>query len=488
MSRWFSRPADIGGGAAAGRHRHGFDSSLRTRRFKLTALPLLVLAGALGLLILAIVTEEQAEQQVRNAFQVQIELQRLDTVLWRAAIELYENRLAGTVGDLQDLQQAEAELPMILSRLTELIRDDEQRGRLARIVSDVSATLADLRKAAQTTGRPANLGALPLLVDLRQNLEGMRQRENAVLEARERSADAARTVLLLLAISAAVFGLAGSLLSILFFSTAIIRRVALLEANATRLAKGEPLMPAPMGTDEIGRLGDALEAASALLTNREQRLEYLVGSLFQAQEDERRRVAHDLHDGLAQVAAAAHQHLQAYAERFPPQDPLALASLSRVLDLAQRAVRDARAAIAGLRPTALDDFGLAHALRLEADALVADGRDVTFANDLGPERPRPLAETALFRICQEALTNIRKHAGPEARIHISLDHSDGWVRLAIQDDGCGFDAAEVARAARKPGERIGLDAIRERVAFSGGKVRITSAPGRGTLVEVQMRG
>src|SRR5256885_3650387 len=86
-------------------------------------------------------------------------------------------------------------------------------------------------------------------------------------------------------------------------------------------------------------------------------------------EEERHRVAYNLHDGLAQVAASAHQHLQAFASHYHPRSPQARQELSQALELAQLSVREARRLIAGLQPTALDDFGLATALRLQAEAL-----------------------------------------------------------------------------------------------------------------------
>src|SRR5947207_2956618 len=117
------------------------------------------------------------------------------------------------------------------------------------------------------------------------------------------------------------------------------------------------------------------------LAEREQRLEDLVGRLLVAQEEERRRVAYDVHDGVAQMAAGVHQHLQAYAH--DPQAAAAPEQLERAVDLARRTVREARRVIADLRPTALDDFGLAAALRLQVESLRADGWQLTYEETLG---------------------------------------------------------------------------------------------------------
>src|SRR5262249_28419643 len=109
----------------------------------------------------------------------------------------------------------------------------------------------------------------------------------------------------------------------------------------------------------------AAEAAARQIAEREQRLQELVRQLQIAQEEERRRVAYEIHDGLAQVAASAHQHLQTFADYHTPDSKAARESLQRTVELVQRTVREARRLIAGLRPTALDDFGLGTAIRLE---------------------------------------------------------------------------------------------------------------------------
>src|SRR5205085_6223363 len=132
--------------------------------------------------------------------------------------------------------------------------------------------------------------------------------------------------------------------------------------------------------------------------------------LLVAQEEERRRVAYEVHDDLAAVAASAHQHLQAFARHHRPRSPEAREQFDRVLELAQRTVREARRVVANLRPTTLDDFGLAAALRLQVEELRDEGWQVSYQEALGPARLPSLVETALFRVAQEALTNVRKHA------------------------------------------------------------------------------
>jgi signal transduction histidine kinase len=220
------------------------------------------------------------------------------------------------------------------------------------------------------------------------------------------------------------------------------------------------------------------------LAEREQRLQDLVGRLIVAQEEERRRVAYNLHDGLAQTAAGAHLHLQAFARRYQPHLPAAREDLERALDLARRTVREARTVVAELRPTALDDLGLEAALRLEADELQKADWQVEYAVELGPDRLAPAVETALFRVAQEALTNARKHA-QTARVRIAVRRTRNGVRLEVRDWGQGF-RAEAAQQAGGPGERVGLSGMRERVALLGGRCEVHSRPGAGTRVVAEV--
>lgn len=216
------------------------------------------------------------------------------------------------------------------------------------------------------------------------------------------------------------------------------------------------------------------------VAERERRLQDLVERLLAAQEEERRRVAYEVHDGLAQVAASAHQHLQAFAGYHRPRSPEARQQLARALELAQRTVREARVVVANLRPTTLDDFGLAAALKLEVEALQKEGWEISYREELGEERLRPQVETALFRMAQEALTNVRKHANTTV-VQMVLGKTERDVRVEIQDWGQGFDPRAVPHRTGSD-ERVGLVGMRERITLLGGHFTIESEPGVGTRV------
>jgi signal transduction histidine kinase len=224
----------------------------------------------------------------------------------------------------------------------------------------------------------------------------------------------------------------------------------------------------------------AAEAATKQIAIREGRLQDLVRRLQVAQEEERRRVAYEIHDGLAQVAASAHQHLQTFADYHAPESKTGREALGRSVELVQRTVREARRLIAGLRPTVLDDFGLATAIRLEVEAIRGEGWQVSYEEDLGDKRLASQIETALFRVAQEALTNVRKHAG-RAPVAVSLEQHEGLVRLEVRDWGRGFGVLGPQDRPR-PGERVGLLSMHERVALLGGHCTVNSQPGEGTQV------
>jgi signal transduction histidine kinase len=247
--------------------------------------------------------------------------------------------------------------------------------------------------------------------------------------------------------------------------------------GAAQLALAEELAGRCALTIENARLYGAL-------AERERQLQDLVGRLILAQEEERRRVAYELHDGVAQTAAGAHLHLRGFARRYQAHLPEAREELDRAVELAQRVVREARGVVAELRPTALDDLGLEAALEAEVEELRKDGWQVEYEADLGAERLAPAVETALFRVAQEALRNARKHAGA-ARARVALRRTERAVQLEVRDWGRGFDPARLP-AGGGPGERVGLSGMRERCALLGGQCEVQSQPGAGTRIVAEV--
>lgn len=211
----------------------------------------------------------------------------------------------------------------------------------------------------------------------------------------------------------------------------------------------------------------------------------LLSRLISAHEDERFRISRELHDEVSQSLTGLMMRLNA-AEEVVPQDlEQARATLAAVRGVAEQTLEEVRKIIFALRPTLLDDLGLIPAVRHYAKNLLEPaGVQVRLsASGFGQRRlPRPV-ETTVFRVAQEAVTNVARHA--QARLAtITLELTDGTVRLTVTDDGVGFDP-EATRAdpARR---RLGIVGMEERVALLGGRLRISSRPGEGTTVQVEL--
>jgi len=204
----------------------------------------------------------------------------------------------------------------------------------------------------------------------------------------------------------------------------------------------------------------------AELAERENWLQDLIRKLITAQEEEHRKVSYEVHNGLAQTAAGAHQLLQTFAMQHPHDSDKGRKDLARVLELVQQKVGEARYVIADLRPTALDDLGLGPAVRLQIEKISSGGSQVDYEEAPGDERLPSEVETVLFRVAQEALTNVHKHA-PSARVRITLWRLNDSVRPQVRDWGPGFNPERITDGGG-PGEPLGLSNMRERVALLGG--------------------
>lgn len=214
-----------------------------------------------------------------------------------------------------------------------------------------------------------------------------------------------------------------------------------------------------------------------------QQIRSFVENVITNEEQDSRRLALDLHDGLVQLIVASYQHLQS-AQAWRRRDPDAEEKeLEKGIQLLRRAIHEARRLIGELRPAGLDDFGLIHALQLYVAQLSADA-DWEVSLDIDPDWPPcpPALEAALFRIVQEATANARKYADA-ARIQVKLEADDEELSLTIRDWGKGFDPNEVASLPQQ-GLHIGLIGIRERARLWGGRCTIRSQPGQGTTIEI----
>jgi signal transduction histidine kinase len=205
--------------------------------------------------------------------------------------------------------------------------------------------------------------------------------------------------------------------------------------------------------------------------------------VLEAQEEERKRIARELHDDTAQSLSTLLINLDLLEQSVPQETPGAAEAFDRLRGLAKRTLNEVRAMSHDLRPTILDDFGLVAALNwYAAEYSRTFGLKVKVdADDGGTQRLSPEGETLLFRIAQEALTNSARHAAA-TWTRVSLSFPDHSARLTVQDNGKGFDPAIVARATR--GSGLGLYGMKERADLLHARLTIDSAPGEGTTVMV----
>ncbi|MEW9520181.1 GAF domain-containing sensor histidine kinase [Streptomyces tubercidicus] len=198
---------------------------------------------------------------------------------------------------------------------------------------------------------------------------------------------------------------------------------------------------------------------------------------------ERARLAHELHDAVAQKLFSLRLTAQA-ATALVDRDPArAKDELHQVTALAAEAADELRAAVIELRPAALDEDGLVATLRSQAQVLDrAHSARVTFAAH--SVRALPAAqEEAVLRVAQEALHNALRHSGAKT-VEVTLTRNGQGALLRIADDGCGFEP----RAVRRAGRHLGLVSMRDRAGGVGGKLTVESEPGKGTAVEMEVPG
>jgi len=295
----------------------------------------------------------------------------------------------------------------------------------------------------------------------------------------------------------------------------VIRPLERLGAEAEKIAGGRLDEPIPdLGSDEVGRLGRALdrmrvglaellaqvsranselearvvertralgEALEALRLREAQRAR-LLRTVITAQEDERKRIARELHDETTQSLAVLVMGLESAVQGLRAGGPPP--RLDEVKALAVHILEEIHRLILDLRPSVLDDLGLYSAVRWYAERYLAP-QGISVRCELGPAPPAGLApevEIAAFRMCQEALSNVLRHAQAES-VLVQLEADDRELRIEIEDDGRGFDSSGPGPANRP---HYGLLGIRERAEILGGSVRVESSPGHGTRVVVRV--
>jgi signal transduction histidine kinase len=332
---------------------------------------------------------------------------------------------------------------------------------------------------------------------------------------------------------ALLFGVPAFLVALLFAwvtARSVLRPIGVLTTAARRIAAGDLSQPVPdLGKDEVGGLArtfeamrlrlkqslegiqswnrqlesrvrertreleasrDSLRAAveekAALyeeLRHKEAARGELLKKVITAQEEERRRIARELHDETGQALTALAVGMDAAALEPDSDMTRVRERLAELRTVAQDALEDVHRLIYDLRPSVLDDLGLVAGLRWYAETRLQPSGIRARVMVTGEEKRLPAeVETALFRIGQEAISNVAWHA-QAANALVGLDFRNGTVALEVEDDGVGFDVASVSESADER-RGWGILGMRERASLLGGTFQITSEPANGTRVKV----
>ncbi len=214
--------------------------------------------------------------------------------------------------------------------------------------------------------------------------------------------------------------------------------------------------------------------------------EQLLRQLLDVQERERQLVSNDIHDGVVQYIVGAKMMLEAAVGQMTEkcEDHEAglalLAEMKKVEHLMSQAIEEGRGMISRLRPLIIDEQGIVAAIEYLINEQQNASTQLDFSVSIDDERFEPMIEVSIFRIVQEALSNIRKHADCR-RAKVALRQSDGKIRIDVRDNGNGFDSANAV-----PANHFGVHGIVERARVLGGLATINSRPGQGTHISVEL--
>jgi two-component system sensor histidine kinase UhpB len=258
-------------------------------------------------------------------------------------------------------------------------------------------------------------------------------------------------------------------------------RFAPLEKLIEEMEKVDLSRPGPVLPDSIDGVGETeeverIELAFLRMMRRLEAERLRAGSAaLRAQEQERTRVARDLHDEVNQSLTGLLLRLEAVREEAPPElEP----ELARTKALANQAMRELLSLARQLRPTALDDLGLIAAIAGQVDQIAQGGIETALTeegdfSDLGND-----VQLVIYRVAQEALSNAARHSGA-ARVEVALRRSERGVELTVSDNGRGFAFEESEGG-------LGIAGMRERALLVGGELTIESRPGEGTKVRLRI--
>jgi signal transduction histidine kinase len=446
----------------------------------------LIVGGAFAALLVALDNEAEASDRSRHAQLVLSAASDLE----RLVVDLETGErgfvITGDEGFLEPWTAAQASLPAATSELERLARGPVQHARAERITAQIDSYLRDYSVpvvAAARRGDPSAVSLTTALdgrrrVDaLRADFDQLRVTERDLAARQQDRVDAATRR----AVVAAVTGLVGSVLLILFFAAYLTRAIVLPVRRASvmagRLAGGDLTVRMPeTGVAEIGALERSFNTMAASLDASRAELTASRARVVAAGDDARRRIERDLHDGTQQRLVSLGLEVRAAEAMVPPGSDELRAHLAGTAEGLAGAVEDLQEVSRGIHPAILSKGGLAAALKALARRSAVPVDLVVKLDRAVPER----VEVAVYYVVSEALTNAAKHANASL-VRVDLEGSDGVVTLAVSDDGVG---------GADPGRGSGLVGLLDRVEAAGGRMEIASPPGGGTslLVTIPLEG
>ncbi len=280
------------------------------------------------------------------------------------------------------------------------------------------------------------------------------------------------------------FALVGVTLAILLafmVSRRLTKPIACLQEMAALFGQTgtAPQSPMKLSDDEIGSLTQTFCEMAHELERKRKQEHRLIERLIRAQEEERKLIAYDLHDGLIQQLVGTRFYLSNCRDQCPVGEENTRNGIQRGCDALTAAIAEGRRIIEGLRPATLDDLGLTAAIEeLSRSIAQTAGWELELKIEALPKEPDTSTAVTLFRITQEALNNARRHAqAKHVQVHL---HNGQGISIRIVDDGIGFRQTAVAGE----GRGLGMKTMQERAALLGGSCAITSTPGKGTQIEI----
>lgn len=269
----------------------------------------------------------------------------------------------------------------------------------------------------------------------------------------------------------------------------VIEPVRRMEQDMQRIASGDFSEPVHVeNQDELGELAGRINQTSAdlaalheatLVGERDRALQERIMQVALAQEEERRRISRELHDGLGPSLASIGLRLRSCQSMMHNNPQQAALDLGETADSLKGHVQDIRALIHDLRPLALDQLGLTGAVKQYAERFAQESGIGVSVNASGEVSLGPLAEVTIFRVVQESLNNVHKHADA-SQIEVTLQAKESGLEATVKDNGRGFDPSSAPPGILESG--MGLLSMRERAEMLGGSLSVGSSPGFGCEV------